>query len=155
MYLCGQMYRSTQAKKKFRQITWLVLGVCFVLLYSCPVKKFLIICLDKIPPADNATAQFMKAYSAPGVKISYLHKDATVYAVPSAGRSVRPIDPSSFLFCLRCIPGPDQIACCSYAPGRYRTCGWLSAARPAISSCSGYGSEACLFLSSHPVLSAI
>ena len=75
-----------------------MLGVCFVLLYSCPVKKFFIICLDKIHPADNATAQFMKAYSAPGVTISYLHKDATVYAVPSAGRSVRPIDPSSFPF---------------------------------------------------------
>jgi len=75
-----------------------MLGVCFVLLYSCPVKKFLIICLDKIQPADNATAQFMKAYSAPGVKISYLHKDATVYAVPWAGRSVRPVDPSSFPF---------------------------------------------------------
>jgi hypothetical protein len=111
MYLCGQMYRSTQAKKKFRQITWLVLGVCFVLLYSCPVKKFLIICLDKIPPADNATAQFMKAYSAPGVKISYLHKDATVYAVPSAGRSVRPIDPSSFPFlpAMYSRPGSDSM----------------------------------------------
>jgi hypothetical protein len=89
------MYRFTPAKKKCRQVSWLVLGVCFVLLYSCPVKKFLIICLDKIQPPDNATAQFMKAYSAPGVKISYLHKDATV---PSAGRSVRPIDPSSFPF---------------------------------------------------------
>jgi hypothetical protein len=75
-----------------------MLGVCFVLLYSCPVKKFLIICLDKIHPAENATAQFTKDYSASGVKISYLHKDATVYAVPSIGRSVRPIDPSSFPF---------------------------------------------------------
>ena len=75
-----------------------MLGVCFVLLYSCPVKKFLIICLDKIQPPDTATAQFMKACSAPGVKIAFLHKDATVYAVPSAGRSVRPIDPSSFPF---------------------------------------------------------
>ena len=75
-----------------------MLGVCFVLLYSCPVKKFLIICLDKIQPPDTATAQFMKACSAPGVKIAFLHKDATVYAVPSAGRSVRPPDPSAFPF---------------------------------------------------------
>ena len=88
-----------------------MLGVCFVLLYSCPVKKFLIICLDKIQPADNATAQFMKAYSAPGVKISYLHKDATVYAVPSTGRSVRPVDPSSFPFlpAMYSRPGADVL----------------------------------------------
>ena len=88
-----------------------MLGVCFVLLYSCPVKKFFIICLDKIHPADNATAQFMKAYSAPGVTISYLHKDATVYAVPSAGRSVRPIDPSSiaFLPAMFSRPGADVL----------------------------------------------
>jgi hypothetical protein len=92
------MDRFTPVKKKCRQISWLVLGVCFVLLYSCPVKKFLILCLDKIQPAENSTAQFTKGYSAPGVKISYLHKDATVYTVPSAGRSVRPTDPSSLSF---------------------------------------------------------
>jgi hypothetical protein len=85
--------------------------VCFVLLYSCPVKKFLIICLDKIQPPDNATAQFMKACSAPGVKIAYLHKDAAVYAVPSVSRSVRPIDPSSisFLSAIYFQPGADDV----------------------------------------------
>jgi hypothetical protein len=105
------MDRFTPAKKKCRQISWLMLGVCFVLLYSCPVKKFLIICLDKIQPPDNTTAQFMKAYSAPGVKISYLHKDAAVYAVPSAGRSVRPVDPSAFPFlpAMYSRPGADGI----------------------------------------------
>jgi len=111
VYLCGQMDGLTPAKTKCRQISWLMLGVCFVLLYSCPVKKFLIICLDKRQPADNTTAQFMKANSAPGVKIAYLHKDATVYAVPSAGRSVRPIDPSSFPFlpAMYSRPGADGI----------------------------------------------
>ena len=84
-----------------------MLGVCFVLLYSCPVKKFLIICLDKIQPQDNTTAQFTKAYSAPGVKIAFLHKDATVYAVPSAGRSVRPTDPSSIAFLPAMYIQPD------------------------------------------------
>jgi hypothetical protein len=105
------MYRFTPDKKKCRQISWLVLGVCFVLLYSCPVKKFLILCLDKIQPAENATAQFTKGYSAPGVKISYLHKDATVYTVPSAGRSVRPTDPSSisFLSAIYFQPGADDV----------------------------------------------
>jgi hypothetical protein len=92
-------------------MSWLMLGVCFVLLYSCPVKKFLIICLDKIQPAENTTAQFTKGYSAPGIRISYLHKDATVYAVPSAGRSVRPIDPSSFPFqpAMYSRPGGDVL----------------------------------------------
>jgi hypothetical protein len=105
------MDRFAPAKKKCRQISWLMLGVCFVLLYSCPVKKFLIICLDKIQPPDNTTAQFMKAYSAPGIKISYLHKDATVYTVPSAGRSVRPTDPSSISFipAMYIQPGTDGL----------------------------------------------
>jgi hypothetical protein len=105
------MDRFTPDKKKFRRISWLVLGVCFVLLYSCPVKKFLILCLDKIQPAENATAQFTKGYSAPGVKISYLHKDATVYTVPSAGRSVRPTDPCSISFipAMYIQPGTDGL----------------------------------------------
>jgi hypothetical protein len=105
------MDRFAPAKKKCRQISWLMLGVCFVLLYSCPVKKFLIICLDKIQPVENATAQFTKGYSAPGIRISYLHKDATVYAVPSAGRSVRPIDPFSISFipAMYIQPGADGL----------------------------------------------
>jgi hypothetical protein len=92
------MDRFAPAKKKCRQISWLMLGICFVLLYSCPVKKFLILCIEKVQPSESDAAQFMKAYSAPGVKISYLHKDATVYTVPSAGRSVRPTDPFSISF---------------------------------------------------------
>gem|GEM_PF-2652423 len=132
VYLCGQMDRFTPAKMKCRQISWLMLGVCFVLLYSCPVKKFLIICLDKIQPADNATAQFMKAYSAPGVKIAYLHKDATVYAVPSAGRSVRPIDPSSFPFLPEMYSRPG-------ADGMVKTCAWsLSDSQAAIGGMPRY-----------------
>src|ERR1700744_3015276 len=111
MYLCGQMDRFTPAKKKCRQISWLALGVCFVLLYSCPVKKFLILCLEKVQPAESNTAAFMKAYAAPGVKIAYLHKDATVYSVPSAGRSVRPTDPSSvsFIPAMYTQPGADAL----------------------------------------------
>jgi hypothetical protein len=87
------MYRSTQAKKKFGQITWLMLGVFFVLLYSCPVKKFIILCLDKAQPGESANAQFMMAHAVSAAKIAYLHKDACVYAVAAPGRSIRPADP--------------------------------------------------------------
>jgi hypothetical protein len=87
------MYRSSQAKKKFGQITWLMLGIFFVLLYSCPVKKFIILVLDKTQPGESANAQFMKAYSVSGGKIAYLHKDACVYTVAAPGRSIRPADP--------------------------------------------------------------
>jgi hypothetical protein len=87
------MYRSSQAKKKFGQITWLMLGIFFVLLYSCPVKKFIILYLDKMHPGQSATAQFTKAYSVSGEKIAYLHKDACVYTVATPGRSIRPADP--------------------------------------------------------------
>jgi hypothetical protein len=87
------MYLSTQAKKKFGQITWLMLGIFFVLLYSCPVKKFIILVLDKTQPGESANAQFMKAYSVSGEKIAYLHKDACVYTAATPGRSIRPADP--------------------------------------------------------------
>jgi len=70
-----------------------MLGIFFVLLYSCPVKKFIILYLDKTQPGESATAQFMKAYSVSGGKIAYLHKDASVYTVAAAGKSIRPADP--------------------------------------------------------------
>jgi hypothetical protein len=87
------MYRSSQAKKKFGQITWLMLGIFFVLLYSCPVKKFIILYLDKTPAGESSTAQFMKAHSVSAAKIAYLHKDACIYTVATPGRSIRPADP--------------------------------------------------------------
>jgi hypothetical protein len=83
-----------QAKKKFGQITWLMLGLCFVLLYSCPVKKFLILYFDKTHSEENASAHFMKAHSAQSVKIVYLHRDASVYAALSSARPFRPLFPS-------------------------------------------------------------
>jgi hypothetical protein len=87
------MYRSSQAKKKFGQITWLMLGIFFVLLYSCPVKKFIILYLDKTQPGERPTAQFTNAHFVSAAKIAYLHKDACVYTVAAPGRSIRPADP--------------------------------------------------------------
>jgi hypothetical protein len=83
-----------QAKKKFGQITWLMLGLCFVLLYSCPVKKFLILYFDKTHSEENASAHYMKAHSAQSVKIVYLHRDASVYTALSSARPFRPLFPS-------------------------------------------------------------
>jgi hypothetical protein len=83
-----------QAKKKFGQITWLMLGLCFVLLYSCPVKKFLILYFDKTHSEENASAHYMKAHSAQSVKIVYLHRDASVYTAISSARPFRPLFPS-------------------------------------------------------------
>jgi len=78
-----------QAKKKFGQVTWLIMGLCFVLLYSCPVKKFLILYFDKSQPAESASAQFMKAHSAVSVKIVYLHKDPASYTLGALTRPSR------------------------------------------------------------------
>lgn len=84
-----------QAKKKFGQITWLMLGLCFVLLYSCPVKKFLILYFDKTHSEENASAHFMKAHSAQSVKIVYLRRDSFGYTtVLSTARPFRPDFPS-------------------------------------------------------------
>jgi hypothetical protein len=83
-----------QAKKKFGQITWLMLGLCFVLLYSCPVKKFLILYFDKTNSEENASAHYMKAHSSQSVKIVYLHRDASVYTALASARTFRPLFPS-------------------------------------------------------------
>src|ERR1700761_8452905 len=91
------MYRSIQARKKVGRISWIILGIFFVLLYSCPVKKFIILYIDKTEPSGSPAAEFLKAYSVSGAKIAYLHKDACLYTVAPAARSVRPADPSDFL----------------------------------------------------------
>ena len=70
-----------------------MLGIFFVLLYSCPVKKFIILYLDKTQPGESSTAQLMNAHSVSAAKIAYLHKDACVYTVAAPGRSIRPADP--------------------------------------------------------------
>jgi hypothetical protein len=84
------MHRFQQAKKKFGQITWLMLGLCFVLLYSCPVKKFLILYFEKPHGEESASAQFMKAHAAQSVKIAYLHRDSTAYTIGSTERPAFP-----------------------------------------------------------------
>jgi hypothetical protein len=92
------MLRYSPVKGVFPRVTWILLGVCFVLLYSCPVKKFLILHFAKTHPAQGTEAEFIKAHSAADVRIAYLHKDTSVYTVPSTRRSFRPVDPSSFPF---------------------------------------------------------
>ncbi len=83
-----------QVKKKFGQFTWMTLGICFVLLYSCPVKKFLIIYFGKSHhPVKEDTLAFSKETPALCVQIVFLSRDSSVYTVKAPLRALGPGDP--------------------------------------------------------------
>src|ERR1700743_753000 len=85
-----------QAKKKFGQLTWLGLGLCFVLLYSCPVKKFLIIFFDKPHAAKSASGLFLNNTSLQNVKIAYLKREKAKIQAIKPVQMVSPSDPQLF-----------------------------------------------------------
>jgi hypothetical protein len=86
----------TQAEIRIRQFTWLTLGLCFVLLYSCPVKKFILLQFGKADPAMTAAAQFRKNLSLQGAKIVYLNRNSSGYNTRRLVRSFNPVIPSLF-----------------------------------------------------------
>lgn len=70
-----------------------MLGLCFVLLYSCPVKKFLIIYFDKSHSTENASSQFLKNTSLQNVKIAYLRRETSAAAALVSARVISPANP--------------------------------------------------------------
>ena len=98
----------TQAEIKIRQFTWLTLGLCFVLLYSCPVKKFILLQFGKADPATTAAAQFKKNLSLQGAKIVYLNRNSSGYSVQTLIRSFNPVMPPIFNAGMTTVPHPGQ-----------------------------------------------
>ncbi|HEV2482484.1 MAG TPA: hypothetical protein VGS79_22620 [Puia sp.] len=64
----------SQAAIQFKKFTWLALGLCFVLLYSCPVKKYLLLTYGKARADESATCQFQKDASGHCERIAYLKR---------------------------------------------------------------------------------
>jgi hypothetical protein len=80
-------------KTKFRRLAWLFLGLCFVVLYSCPVKKFLLFQFDKTCPPGAGSSHFRKNLSFQSPKIVYLNRNSTGYKTVAATRACKPVMP--------------------------------------------------------------
>jgi len=81
------------AKMKFRQLAWLFLGLCFVVLYSCPVKKFLLFQFDKTSPPGAGSSHFRKNLSFQSAKIVYLYRNSAGYKTTASARECKPVMP--------------------------------------------------------------
>ena len=90
------MERLIQAKIQFRKLLLLVLGLCFVLLYSCPVKKYLLLTFGKARAAQTEACEFQKSLSSHSEKIVYLRRQQAKPIVVVAGRALRPVLPPDF-----------------------------------------------------------
>ena len=64
----------SQAAIQLKKLTWLALGLCFVLLYSCPVKKYLLLHFGKARADESATCQFQKDATGHCERIAYLKR---------------------------------------------------------------------------------
>ncbi len=70
------MSRLIQTKIQLKKLLLLVLGLCFVLLYSCPVKKYLLLTLGKARAAQTETCEFQKSLSSHSERIVYLRRQS-------------------------------------------------------------------------------
>jgi hypothetical protein len=100
----------TKSKVQVKKLAWLTLGLFFAFLYSCPVKKYLLLTYGKARADESATCQFQKDAGFQGERIVYLRRPClkTVGVVVAA--AVRPAIPPKF-FSLSSFP-------CRYDDGR-------------------------------------
>jgi hypothetical protein len=111
------MERLIQAKIQFKKLTWLVLGLCFVLLYSCPVKKYLLLTFGKARAAQTEGCEFQKSLSSHCEKIVYLRRQSAKPIVVIANRALRPVKPAA-LTLLTAANFIKDFADCRVAIGR-------------------------------------
>jgi hypothetical protein len=110
---------------KFRQFTWMSLGLCFAILYSCPVKKFLIAHFDKVNTPVSESSQFVKHFSSGNTRIAYLNKNNfSYYKIPAspvlAEPSIDPVVPdwNFLLSALLLLLGLSYLLTCRIAPAK-------------------------------------
>jgi hypothetical protein len=98
----------TQEKIQIKKLTWLTLGLCFVLLYSCPVKKYLLLTYGGARADESATCQFQKDSSGHADRIAYLRRPCLKSIGGMLVAAIRPATPpvlfslSSFAFRADC-----------------------------------------------------
>ena len=83
----------TTAKMQIKKLTWLTLGFCFVFLYSCPVKKYLLLTYGKARADESANCQFQKDVTFHGERIVYLRRPCLKAIGVVVAVAVRPMHP--------------------------------------------------------------
>src|SRR6185437_4915396 len=76
----------SQAAIQFKKLTWLLLGLCFLLLYSCPVKKYLLLHFGMARADESAICQFQTDATGHCERIAYLKRTCRkCFGVVTAG----------------------------------------------------------------------
>jgi hypothetical protein len=82
---------GTQTHIQFKKLSWLLLTGCFVLLYSCPVKKYLLLTFGNGRATETQSLQFQKDVYSHTEKIVYLRRQSAKTVVTITGQVVRPL----------------------------------------------------------------
>jgi hypothetical protein len=82
---------ATQTQIQFKKLSWLLLAGCFVLLYSCPVKKYLLMTFGNGRATETGSLQFQKDVYSHTEKIVYLRRQCAKTVTIITGQVVRPV----------------------------------------------------------------
>jgi hypothetical protein len=82
---------GTQAQLQIKKLSWLLLAGSFVLLYSCPVKKYLLLTFGNGRATETQSPQFQKDVCSHTEKIVYLRRQSAKTVVIIIGQVVRPV----------------------------------------------------------------
>jgi hypothetical protein len=83
-----------QAKIQIKKLTWLTLGLCFALLYSCPVKRYLLLTYGNARAEESATCQYQKDVTVHCERVVYLRRPCLTAIGVIVGMAVRPAIPA-------------------------------------------------------------
>jgi hypothetical protein len=76
---------------QFKKLSWLLLAGSFVLLYSCPVKKYLLMTFGNGRATETQSVQFQKDVYSHTEKIVYLRRQSAKTVTIVTGQVVRPL----------------------------------------------------------------
>jgi hypothetical protein len=85
------MLSFSQALIQIKKLSWLLLGFCFVILYSCPVKKYLLLTFGNGRATESQTLRFEKDVYSHAEKIVYLRRQSVKSVIVITGQVVRPV----------------------------------------------------------------
>src|ERR1700722_18664779 len=82
---------GTQIQIQIKKLSWLLLAGSFVLLYSCPVKKYLLLTFGNGRATETQSSQFQRDVYSHGEKIVYLRRQSAKTVITITGQAVRPV----------------------------------------------------------------
>lgn len=85
------MQSIPQALIQIKKLSWLLLAGSFVLLYSCPVKKYLLLTFGNGRATETQSLQFQKDVYSHTERIVYLRRQSAKKVVILIGQVVRPL----------------------------------------------------------------